>query len=133
MSVKRPLISPDTCSGDTSWTDWVDHFEAVALVNGWDDAAKLVWLPVRLTGKAQVAWKRLTVDTRGSYDTRKKLSTSASNRTANGSCTRLNSTLGAGGEQSSGVTSLTRCTVWQTKHSRLLERKLRCCWRWTGI
>ena len=31
---------------------------------------------------------------------RKKLSTSASNRTANGSCTRLNFTLGAGGEQS---------------------------------
>ena len=64
---------------------------------------------------------------------RKKLSTSASNRTANGSCTRLNSTLGAGGEQSSGVTSLMRCTVWRTKRSRLLERKQRRFWRWTGI
>eukprot|EP00731_Ephydatia_muelleri_P017395 Em0010g493a len=72
MSVKRPLISPDAYSGDTSWTDWVDHFEATALVNGWDDAAKLVWLPVRLTGKAQVAWKRLTADARGSYDTAKE-------------------------------------------------------------
>ena len=58
---KRPLISPDAYSGDTSWTDWVDHFEATALVNGWDNAAKLVWLPVRLTGKAQVAWKRFPV------------------------------------------------------------------------
>ena len=38
---KRPLISPDAYSGDTSWTDWVDHFEATALVNGWDNAAKL--------------------------------------------------------------------------------------------
>ena len=69
---KRPLISPDAYSGDTSWTDWVDHFEATALVNGWDNAAKLVWLPVRLTGKAQVAWKRLTADARGSYDTAKE-------------------------------------------------------------
>ena len=72
MSVKRPLISPDAYSGDTSWTDWVDHFEATALVNGLDDAAKLVWLPVRLTGKAQVAWKRLTEEARGSYDTAKE-------------------------------------------------------------
>ena len=49
------------------------HFSiwATALVNGWDNAAKLVWLPVRLTGKAQVAWKRLTADARGSYDTAK--------------------------------------------------------------
>ena len=71
MSVKRHLISPDAYSGDTSWTDWVDHFEATALVNGWDNAAKLVWLTVRLTGKAQVALKRLTADARGSYDTTK--------------------------------------------------------------
>ncbi|KAL5490759.1 hypothetical protein EMCRGX_G015940 [Ephydatia muelleri] len=40
MSVKRHLISLDAYSGDTSWTDWVDHFEATALVNGWDNAAK---------------------------------------------------------------------------------------------
>eukprot|EP00731_Ephydatia_muelleri_P034748 Em0075g1a len=69
---KASPYSPDAYSGDTSWTDWVDHFEVTALVNGWDDAAKLVWLPVRLTGKAQVAWKRLTADARGSYDTAKE-------------------------------------------------------------
>ena len=53
----RPLVSPDAYSGVTSWTD---YFEAVAVVNAWDDAAKLCWLPVRLSGKAQTAWKRLT-------------------------------------------------------------------------
>eukprot|EP00731_Ephydatia_muelleri_P005408 Em0002g1584a len=54
-----PLVSPDAYSGVTSWTDWIQHFEVVAVVNAWDDAAKLRWLPVRLSGKAQTAWKRL--------------------------------------------------------------------------
>ncbi|KAL5515842.1 hypothetical protein EMCRGX_G001074 [Ephydatia muelleri] len=27
----RPLVSPDTYSGDRNWTDWVEHFEAAAL------------------------------------------------------------------------------------------------------
>eukprot|EP00731_Ephydatia_muelleri_P019435 Em0012g260a len=49
----RPLVSPDTYSGDRNWTYWVEHFEAAALVNGWDEPTKLLWLPVRLTGKAQ--------------------------------------------------------------------------------
>ena len=58
----RPLVSPDTYSGDRNWTEWVEHFEAAALVNGWDDPTKLLWLPVRLTGKAQTAWRRLLPD-----------------------------------------------------------------------
>ena len=29
------------------------------MVNGWDEPMKLLWLPVRLTGKAQTAWRRL--------------------------------------------------------------------------
>ena len=43
----RPLVSPDTYSGDRNWTYWVEHFEVVALVNGWDEPTKLLWLPVR--------------------------------------------------------------------------------------
>ena len=46
--------------GATSWTDWIKHCEAVAVLNDWDDAAKLSWLPVRLSGKAHTAWKRLS-------------------------------------------------------------------------
>ena len=53
-------VSPDALFGSTSWTDWIEHFEAVSMLNGWDDAAKLRWLPVRLSGKAQTAWKRLS-------------------------------------------------------------------------
>ena len=44
----------------TSWDEWIDHFESVAKVNGWDEATCLLWLEVRMTGKAQNAWKRLT-------------------------------------------------------------------------
>ena len=48
----RSLVLPDAFAGDTSWSDWVDHFEAAARVNGWDDATKLNWLPVRLNGSS---------------------------------------------------------------------------------
>ena len=37
------LVSPDTFSGDRNWTDWVDHFEVAATVNGWDEPTKLLW------------------------------------------------------------------------------------------
>eukprot|EP00731_Ephydatia_muelleri_P002205 Em0001g2205a len=63
----RPVVTPDAYTGDSSWTDWADHFEAVAKVNGWDDSIKLNWLPVRLTGKAQTAWKRLSDETKGGF------------------------------------------------------------------
>ena len=35
---QRPVVTPDAYTGDSSWTDWADHFEAVAKVNGWDDS-----------------------------------------------------------------------------------------------
>ena len=63
----RPLVSPDMYSGVQSWSDWVEHFESTAGVNGWSEATKLLWLPVRLTGKVQTAWKRLTPDAKSSY------------------------------------------------------------------
>ena len=33
----------------------------------WDDAAKLRCLPVRLSGKAQTAWKRLSPEVKADY------------------------------------------------------------------
>eukprot|EP00731_Ephydatia_muelleri_P000272 Em0001g272a len=63
----RPVVTPDAYTGDSSWTDWADHFEAVAKVNSWDDSIKLNWLPVRLMGKAQAAWKRLSDETKGDF------------------------------------------------------------------
>lgn len=64
----RPVLTPDPYSGEGSWDDWVDHFESVAEVNKWDGAAKLLWLRVRLTGRAQTAFKQLAVEARATYD-----------------------------------------------------------------
>ena len=63
----RPLVLPEPFTGETDYCDWIDHFENVAAVNGWDEAAKLQWLRVRLTGRAQTALKRLPEATRESY------------------------------------------------------------------
>lgn len=41
-------------------------------MNGWDEASKLLWLKVRLTGQAHTAFKQLSDTTRATYDTCKK-------------------------------------------------------------
>ena len=50
----RPVITQDAFSGEASesWHDWLGHFESVARVNNWDESTCLMWLEVRLTGKA---------------------------------------------------------------------------------
>jgi hypothetical protein len=45
----------------------MQHFDGVAAINKWDDAAKLLWLRVRLVGTAQTAYGRLPTAARGSY------------------------------------------------------------------
>lgn len=64
----RPLVLPEPFNGETDYCDWIDHFENVAAVNAWDENAKLQWLKVRLTGRAQTALKRLPEATRRSYE-----------------------------------------------------------------
>jgi len=63
----RPLVLPEPYSGERDYTEWRDHFESVAAVNEWNDEAKLLWLRVRLTGRAQTAFKRLSDATKASY------------------------------------------------------------------
>ena len=68
----KPIVLPDPFNGEGSWTEWKYHFGNVAQVNGWNDAQKLQWLRVRLTGRAQRAVQR--VDTGASFsDTVKAL------------------------------------------------------------
>ena len=73
FGVNRPLVSPDLFTRQSSWSEWIDVFEAAALVNGWDDNKKRLWLLVRLTGKVQTVWKRLSTKTRESYAAAKKV------------------------------------------------------------
>ena len=63
----RPAVLPETYSGEGSFTEWIDHFDSVAEVNAWDDAAKSLWIRVCLVGRAQTAFKRLDADTRANY------------------------------------------------------------------
>ena len=65
---KRPVITPDSFNGDSAdWDAWIGHFESMVWVNDWDDPAKLLWLQVRLTGKAQTAWNRLRDEDKQDY------------------------------------------------------------------
>jgi len=69
----RPLITTDAFTGEASvsYDKWIVHFESVAKVNGWDDTTCLLWLEVRMMGKAQNAWKRLSREAKAQYATAK--------------------------------------------------------------
>ena len=68
----RPLVLPDTFTGDDNFDHWISHFESVSAVNQWTDADKLLWLRVRLTGKAHVALDQLPHEIQQSYSNVKK-------------------------------------------------------------
>ena len=69
MSVKaeRPVITPEAFSGEQSWEDRIDQFESIAWINGWNDEQKLIWLKVRLTGRALLAYKKFSVKAYASF------------------------------------------------------------------
>ena len=68
----RPVVLPETFTGEQNFDHWVSHFESVAAVNKWSDGKKLLWLRVRLTGKAHVAFDQLTPEVQQSYVTAKQ-------------------------------------------------------------
>ena len=64
--MSRPVLTPDAYTGEGSWDHWSDHFESMAK---WDNAAELLWLQVRITSRAQTAFKQLSEETRSEYPT----------------------------------------------------------------
>ena len=54
---ERPVITPEVYSGEQSLEDWIDQFENIVAIKGWDEEQKLVWLKVRLMGRALLAYK----------------------------------------------------------------------------
>ena len=64
----RPVIIPEVYSGEQPWEDWIDQFESIAAINGWNEERKLVWLKVRLTGRALLAFRKFSVTTKASYE-----------------------------------------------------------------
>ena len=69
---QRPLITPEPFSGSGTFSEWIEHFEAVAAINKWDDDAKVLCLRVRLVGAAQTAYGRLPTEAKASYAELKK-------------------------------------------------------------
>ena len=61
-----PLL-PHRFEGNSSVDDWVSHFESVAVINGWNEAEKLLWLQAHVIGKAHVAYQHFSHKTRNSY------------------------------------------------------------------
>ena len=56
----RPLVMPEIFNGETSWDQWIYHFENVAAVNKWDEAGRLCRLKVRLSNRrAQTAFRAM--------------------------------------------------------------------------
>jgi len=67
-----PLITPEPFTGISSFQDWVDHFEGVAAINDWNEDAKLLWMRVRLVGRAQTAYRCQPDNAKVSYTALKK-------------------------------------------------------------
>ena len=64
---RRPLLLPESYSGESNFDIWIVHFENMASINEWDDAAKLKWLSVRMSGRAQTAFLIFPEAARRSY------------------------------------------------------------------
>ena len=52
MKTEWPVITTKPFSGKQPWEDWIDQFETIATINGWNNEQKLIWLKVQLTGRA---------------------------------------------------------------------------------
>ena len=68
----RPVVLPEPFTGEGSWDQWISHFENVAAVNTWDEAAKLLWLRARLTKRAQTAYQNFSEEAKATYGDSKK-------------------------------------------------------------
>ena len=64
----RPVVTPELYSGEGSFDEWLDHFDSVAGINGWDNREAARWLSVRLVGRAKAAHKRLPDETKQNFD-----------------------------------------------------------------
>ena len=65
--MNRPVCLPDSFSGEGNFDEWIAHFETVAMPNGWAGVEKLNRMIIRLTGRAQTAFRRFPQGTQENY------------------------------------------------------------------
>ncbi|KRX68115.1 Retrovirus-related Pol polyprotein from transposon 17.6 [Trichinella sp. T6] len=61
------MAIPEQYDGSSDWDEWLEHFEDAAVVNGWNEAEKLKWLPLSLSQKARSTFRQLPPTIRSSY------------------------------------------------------------------
>ena len=67
----RPLLFPELFLEKATLMIG-SHILKLASINGWDDAAKLQWMSVRMMGWAQTSFCRFPESVRGSYSAAKQ-------------------------------------------------------------
>ena len=68
----RKLKEPDLFDGNkVEWTDYICHFEQVAIWNQWSETEKAAQLAMSLRGMAQRVLSELTPDALSNYETLK--------------------------------------------------------------
>ena len=65
--MNKPPVLPELYTAEKSWDEWYDHFDSIATVCEWDDAVKLSWLRVWLSGRAATTLRRLPEETRVNF------------------------------------------------------------------
>ena len=63
-----PVCLPDSFSVEGNFDEWIAHFETVATLNGWAGEEKLNWMIIRLTDRAQTAFRRFPQGTQENYE-----------------------------------------------------------------
>ena len=130
----RPLITLDAYDGESTWDEWIGHFNSVSRVNDWNNQAKLLWLEVRLVGKTRKAWNRLTTEEKSTYTTQQwQLSVDALSRRVSKTPTLPSSRHMGRSLMNPGETLQIIYVVWQIRHFRIWMRPQRRNDRFLGL
>ena len=70
IATPKPFLLPDTISGssNSSWDQWIVHFDNCEEVNVWEAAMKLSFLKVWLIDQTQIVFQRLSKEDKSSFN-----------------------------------------------------------------
>ena len=64
----RPVFMPETFTGaGREWSDWSEQFDLAAEVNNWDEALKLKFMSLLLSGRARDMYSGLPTEAKNNY------------------------------------------------------------------